>query len=181
MVVPIVLAAVSRASGRRWASTIVIAFYSAFLLLMLWILPLGPAETRLGPVYRQVSSLIPGEFPLLLIVPAIILDVLFARTVNWNKWLQAAVTGIAFLLIFFAVQWPFATFLMSPAARNRFFGAIYFDYNLPPTSYYVRYLFLPTEQSAAEFWTQMSLAALLAIVTTRIGMAWGEWMQKIRR
>ena len=70
---------------------------------------------------------------------------------------------------------------MSPAARNRFFGAIYFDYNLPPTSYYVRYLFFPTEQSAGEFWAQMSLGAIVAIVTTRIGLAWGDWMQRIRR
>ena len=69
----------------------------------------------------------------------------------------------------------------SPAARNSFFGAIHFDYNLPPTSYYVRYLFLGTEQSAAEFWAQISLAAVLAIVTTRIGIAWGDWMQRIRR
>ena len=78
MVVPIVLAGVSIASGRRWACTIVMAYYSVFLLLMLWILPLGPAETKLGPVYRQVTIWFPAEFPLLLIVPAIVLDLLFA-------------------------------------------------------------------------------------------------------
>src|SRR5207302_11245985 len=126
MVAPALLAGVSRASGRRWASTIVIAFYTAFLLLMLWILPLGPAETKLGPVYRQVTSLVPGEFPLLLIVPAVALDLLRPKMAGWNKWLQAALSGVAFLAIFVAVQWPFASFLMSPAARNRFFGAIYF-------------------------------------------------------
>src|SRR5438552_4565707 len=49
MVVPVVLAGASRASGRRWAATIVMAFYSVFLLLMLWVLPLVPAETKLGP------------------------------------------------------------------------------------------------------------------------------------
>ena len=181
MVVPIILAGASRASGKRWAATIVMAFYTAFLLLMLWILPLVPAETKLGPVYREVHNLIPAEFPMLLIIPAIFLDLLWARTTKWNKWLQAAVAGAFFLAIFAAVQWPFATFLSSPAARNRFFGAIYFDYNLPPTSSYVRYVFFNTEPSRSAFWTEMSLAAACAIVSTRLGIAWGDWMQRIRR
>src|SRR5262249_22919522 len=156
-VVPIVLAGASRASGKRWAATTLIAFYSVFLLLMLWILPLAPAETKFGPVYRQVTTLVPAEFPLLLIVPAFVLDLLWARTSHWNKWLQAVVAGAVFVAVFVAVQWPFATFLMSPAARNRFFGAIYFDYNLHPSSSYVRYLFFPTEPSAAEFRIEMAL------------------------
>jgi len=181
MVVPIVLAAVSIASGRRWACTIVMAYYSVFLLLMLWILPLGPAEPKLGPVYRQVTHLVPAEFPLLLIVPAIVLDLLFAHTARWNNWLRSALAGAAFLIVFAAVQWPFATFLNSPAARNWFFGAMYFDYNLPPTSYYVRSLFLNTELTSAGFWFEMSLAAVLAILSARIGLAWGDWMQRIRR
>ncbi len=181
MVIPIVLAAVSRASGRRWACTMVISFYSIFVLLMLWLLPLAPAETKLGPVYRQVTHLVPGEFPLLLIVPAILLDLLFDRIKGWNKWLQSALAGATFLIVFAAVQWPFANFLMSPAARNWFFGAMYFDYNLPPTSYYVRNLFLPTEETVSGFWWEMSLAAVWAMVMMRVGMASGDWMRRIRR
>ena len=38
-----------------------------------WVLPLFPAQPKLGPVYREVTHFIPWEFPLLLIVPAIIL------------------------------------------------------------------------------------------------------------
>jgi hypothetical protein len=181
LIVPVVLAGVSRASALRWSSTIVMAFYSVFLMLMLWILPLGPAEPKLGPVFRQVTTLIPAEFPLLLIVPAVILDLLFAKLDGWNRWLQSLIAGLTFLLVFLAVQWPFADFLMSAAARNWFFGAIYFDYNLPPTSYYVRGLFLPTEESAAGFWFEMAGAAVLAVLTTRIGFAWGDWMRRIRR
>ena len=85
------------------------------------------------------------------------------------------------MAVFVAVQWPFASFLMSPAARNWFFGAIYFDYNLHPSSSYVRYLFFRTEQSAGEFRMEMGLAVACAILTTRIGMAWGDWMRRIRR
>jgi hypothetical protein len=181
MVVPIVLAGVSRASGMRWACTIVTGFYSIFLMLMLWILPLAKAATKLGPVYRQVTTLVPGEFPLLLIVPAVVLDLLWANTTRWNPWLRSAVAGVVFLAVFVGVQWPFASFLMTPAARNRFFGAIYFDYNLNPASSYVRHVFFATEQSRAEFWTEMGLAAVFAMVTTRVGLAWGDWMQRIRR
>ncbi len=56
--------------------------------------------------------------------------------------------GAVFAALFFIVQWPFATFLMSPGARNAFFGAIYFDYNMPPQTFYRRYLFLPHETGA---------------------------------
>ena len=37
----------------------------------------------------------------------------------------------AFLATFIAVQWPFADFLMTPAARNWFFGTGYIDFATP--------------------------------------------------
>ena len=67
---PAVLIAVAVASRQRWACTIMAGVYTAFGLAFLWILPLFPAEPKLGPVYRQVTHFIPWEFPLLLIVPA---------------------------------------------------------------------------------------------------------------
>jgi hypothetical protein len=66
---------------------------------------------------------------------------------------------------------------MSPAARNFFFGAKYFGYNYPSTSYYVRYMFYPETQ----LWQEMAIALGAAILTTRLGLAWGTWMQRIRR
>src|SRR5882757_471052 len=142
-IVPLLFAAVARGSGHRWGATIAAGFYSVFLLALLWILPLFPAEPKLGPATVAVKSLVPPEFPLLLIVPALALDFLWARTPEWSRGAQAVASGALFVALFFVVQWPFATFLMSPAARNYVFGAIYFDYFTPPTSYYWRYLFLP--------------------------------------
>src|ERR1044071_1799459 len=112
MVVPLVLAGVARASGSRWAATTIAGFYSVFMLAMLWILPLFPATPKLGPVYFPVHQFVPPEFPLLLIVPAAALDLLWGRTASWNKWLLALVSGAVFLAVFVAVQWPFANFLM---------------------------------------------------------------------
>jgi hypothetical protein len=180
MLVPVVLAGVARASRLRWAATIVAGIYSVFTLLMSWILPLFPAEPKLGPVYHQVTQFVPPEFPLLLIAPAFALDLIWVRTEVWGAWRQALVSGVAFVAVLAAAQWPFAIFLMSPAARNWFFGAKYFEYFTPPTSLYARYLFVPAEPGASFAW-QAALAAALAIITTRLGFAWGNWMRQIRR
>ena len=179
--IPGILAGVSRASGRKWAATIVIGIYSLFLIGFVWILPLFAAEPKLGPVYQHVTHFIPPEFPLLLIVPALALDWLWARTKSWNRWTQAVVSGAVFVGLAVAVQWPFATFLMSPASRNWIFGTTYFDYNLRPNDYYVRNMFYPVEKTTAQFWTQMAIAVAAAIVTTRVGISWGDWMRRIRR
>ena len=168
-------------SGRRWAASIVIGIYSLFLIGCVWILPLFPAEPKLGPVYQQVAHFVPPEFPLLLIVPALALDWLWARTSAWNSWLRAAISGALFLGLIVAVQWPFADFLMSPASRNWVFGTTYFDFNLRPTDYYVLHKFFPIEKTAARFWMEMAAALGAATVTTRLGFAWGAWMQRIRR
>jgi hypothetical protein len=179
--IPIVLAAVARATRHRWASTIVISIYSLLLAGMVWIFPLFPAEPKLGPVYQNVRHFIPPEFPLLLIVPALLLDIVWARLGHRGKWLQAFVAGLVFLVSFIAVQWPFADFLMSNSARNAFFGTTYFDYNLHPNSNYARYRFAQLEKTTMEFWRQMGLALVLAILTTRLGLGWGDWMRGIKR
>lgn len=179
IVVPVVLAGVAKASGRRWAATIVATVYSVFILLITWILPLFPATPKLGPVYIQVHTFVPPEFPLLLIVPAFVLDLIWQRFAGWNKLVLALLSGIVFVGVLAAVQWPFADFLMTPAARNWFFTTNYFGYNVPPQSLYARYMFYPSPPG--EFWSGMAFAALAASVSACLGLFWGTWMQRIRR
>jgi hypothetical protein len=181
IVIPGVLAVTARASGRRWAATTVTGVYTLFLIGCMWILPLFPAVPKLGPVFHNVTHFVPAEFPLLFIVPAMALDWLWSRTPKWNLWLQAIVSGLVFVGVFLAVQWPFADFLMSPPSRNWVFGTSYFDYNARPESHYMRNLFVPLESTAARFWAEMTAAVVLAILTTRLGMTWGNWMRRIRR
>jgi hypothetical protein len=180
IVAPLVLAGVARASRYRWAATVVAGVYGLMILLATWILPLFPAEPKLGPVYHQVTQFIPPEFPWLLVVPAFALDLLWRRTAHWGGWRQALVSGAVFLAVFAAVQWPFADFLMSPAARNWFFGTNYFGYYTNPSSVYARYQFFRTE-AGAEFWTEVALALVTATLSTRLGLAWGNWMRHIQR
>ena len=180
MVAPLVFAAVARGSGYRCAATAAAAVYTVFVLLMSWILPLFPAEPKLGPVLHPLHQMTPPEFPLLLIVPAFLLDLMWQRTAQWGGWRQAAVSGAVFLAAFAAVQWPFADFLMSPAARNWFFGARYFSYFASPNSYSMNYRFLPVESGGA-LWSELAWTLATAILTTRLGLAAGTWMQRIRR
>jgi hypothetical protein len=180
MVAPFVLAAMSRGSGYRWAATTVAGVYSLFILLMSWILPLFPAQPKLGPVYHQLTQFTPPEFPLLLIVPAVALDLLWQRTPRWGGWRQAAVSSVVFLAVFAAAQWPFADFLMSSWARNWFFGSKYFGYYARPESPYMRNLFYATE-SGALLWQELALALASALLTARLGIAAGNWMRRIQR
>ncbi|MCU1233749.1 MAG: hypothetical protein JWP63_1716 [Candidatus Solibacter sp.] len=180
MVTPVVLAAVARGSAYRWAATAVTGIYSIFVLLMSWVLPLFPAQPKLGPVYHQLTQFTPPEFPLLLIIPAIVLDLLWRRTAAWGAWRQALVSGTVFLAVFAAVQWPFADILMLPAARNWFFGAKYFGYYARPGSVYVRNLFFAGE-AGSELWQELAFTLATAIVSTRLGLAAGDWMRRIQR
>jgi hypothetical protein len=180
LITPVVLVGVARASDFKWAAAAVAGVYTTFVLLMSWILPLFAAEAKLGPVYTNVTHFIPPEFPLLIIVPAFALDLLWQRTAGWGAWKQSIVSALVFLAVFAAVQWPFSDFLMSPLARNWVFGTGHFGYYTRPTSLYATYQYFPFEKGA-ELWTEMALALATAIVGTRFGLAWGDWMRRIRR
>jgi hypothetical protein len=180
LVVPPVLGGVARASRFKWASTTVAGVYTAFVFLMGRILPLFPAEPKLGPVYHQLHQFTPPEFPLLLMVPALALDLVWQRMPGRGTLKQALLAGTVFLAVFAVVQWPFANFLASPAARNWFFGAKYFGYYLQPGSLMARYGFFATERGAP-FWREAAIALLISISTTWLGLSWGNWMQRIRR
>ncbi|MCU1261515.1 MAG: hypothetical protein JWO80_4400 [Bryobacterales bacterium] len=181
MVVPGALVALSRATGRKWAATTAGAIYSLVIIGFIWILPLFPATPKLGPVYYQVTHFVPPPFPVLIIIPAVVLDLLWARFRNWNSWLLSIVSGFVFVTILLAVQWPFADFLQSVYARNWIFGSSYFDYHTRPTSVLMRYAFLTFDKTSAQFFRELGMAVAFAIVTTRVGLACGGWLGRVRR
>jgi hypothetical protein len=181
MLTPIMFVIGSRVTGDRWAATKIAAIYSAFILALLWIVPLCPAEPKLGPVLHEVHQFIPTGFPLLIIAPAIVLDWLWPRIARWKAGPQAAVTGFIFLAVFFAVEWPFAGFLQSPLARNAFFGSIYYDYFQSPLSYAATYRFVPLDPTPQHFRVEMLLALSWAVVTSWLGFAAADWLKRVRR
>ena len=66
-------------------------------------------------------------------------------------------------------------------ARNRFFGAHYFDFSTPPRAMYARYLFFSREASAAQFWRGMLIAAVISFAMAWVGLHAGRAMQRVRR
>jgi hypothetical protein len=144
------------------------------------VLPLFPAEPKLGPVYQEITQFIPPQFPLLLIIPAFLLDLLWERTRNWNAWRIAAMSGTLYAIVLVAAEWPFGTFLMSPAARNRFFGTMYLFYGLPPVSFLARNEFVPNGGVAS-----LLLGFLIACIAAALAVGWGisrgNWMRSIQR
>jgi hypothetical protein len=182
---PTLWAILSQISRNRWSSTITTAIYTIFLIGTILILPLFPAEPKLGPVFQNVTHFVPPKFPILLIVPAILLDLLWSRTLSertrqWKPWLVALVSGPVFLLSIVAVEWPFANFLMSPAAANRFFGTGYFQYGMPSTSAdFLRQFADP--QTGWELWSALLLAMLYASISAWVGLKLGRWMREIQR
>jgi hypothetical protein len=109
---PLVLSAFSQASRHRWAATWMTAVYMAFAIGEILILPLFPAQPKLGPVYTQVTHMIPAKFPILLVAPALALDLLWRHRPQ-KLWLTAVASGVIFVAVLVIVEWPFANFLMS--------------------------------------------------------------------
>ena len=186
-VFPFFLVWIASASRARWPVTKVAAGDTGITLAMVWILPLFPAEPKLGPIYQDVTRMVPMNLPLLLIAPAVAMDLLLrawpdrTEAVRGRRWLLAAALGVAFVAVFAAVQWPFASFLMSPASHNWFFAGDNFFYGLPTTSLTYRMQFRPPAPGAAPLWQGFAWAIALAILSSRLGLALGGWLRRVRR
>jgi hypothetical protein len=179
---PLALITTAIIADHKWSASILAAAYMSFLLAMLWILPLFPAEPKLGPVYQRVTHFIPpAGFPVLLIVPAVLIDCLRRRLSNRSKWLQAAAYGPTFVIALLLVQWPLARFLLSPAGGNRIFGGHYYPYDVPLDSPTVHGQFIMLDRTAGQFWMGVIIATSIASAASRIAIGFGGWMRTLRR
>ena len=176
---PIFLVGISRASPLGWGAAASSAFYMLFLMMMIWTLQLFPAEPLLGPILRPVDNMVPPSFPILLVVPALAIDVIARAlprpTPRLRAWVTSVLLGAAFVLVLLAVQWFFSAFLLSEGARNYFFGADQWDYNSGPGPWQHEYWDGPLTARG------LGWAVLIGAVSARIGLWWGDWMNRVRR
>jgi hypothetical protein len=177
---PVLFALLARASGNRWTCTITAAIFMVWRIGEILILPLVPATPKLGPVFYPVTHLVPMPFPVLLIVPAVALDLLWHRARAWKPWQIAAVSGVVFVALLFAVEWPFSEFLLTKASQNWFFGTGYFDYNMSPNSPMRMGRFEHVDAGAALAF-DLVLASVYATVSTWFGLKFGDWMKGVQR
>ena len=173
------LVSAARAARARWPATTVALIYAAFQMFMLLLLPLFPGQPLLGPIFVQVDRFMPPDFPLLLVVPALGIDLVIRRAVPgaWRDWGLAVVLAVVFVITFLAVQWPFAEFLVSPWARNDLFGSHRMDYGVPPEIQERFYLLNPPDDLAAG----LPIAVAIGFVSARLGLWWGNWLSRVRR
>ena len=176
---PVFLVAASRAATMRWGATVAAGVYMATTMLMIWILPLFPATPMLGPIYNPVDRMVPPGFPIVMVLPAIAIDVLMQRLKGdlaaRRQWRATLSMGTAFLGVLFVVEWFFSYFLLSPGARNFLFGADQWNYNLRLGDW--RYQFWGETATVSA----LLVALLLAMTSTRVGLWWGNWMARVRR
>ncbi len=177
---PLIFAILSQASRYRWAATSTAAVYMLIAIAEILIFPLFPAQPKLGPVFNPVTHLVPAKFPILIILPALALDLLWQKTQAWKPWKVALVSGFLFIAILAIVEWPFASFLLSKASENRFFGTIYFDYNSRSDGPDRLREFFNPDHGFTLYWG-LFRAAIYGSISTLIGLSFGRWMRSVQR
>ncbi len=175
---PFVLLAVARAARLKWAATAAAAAYLAISLVMIWVLQLFPATPKLAPVFNPVTHMVAPPFPLLLVVPAVALDLLVQRFGPGRDWRLAVLAGVAFLGVFFVTQWFFTEFLLTPHARNFAFGVDQWDYSSRVGPWRYRFWRIEADPVTA---SGLAWGAVFAIASARLGLWWGNWMARVRR
>lgn len=175
---PLVLIAPARASALRWPATTAAAIYIGITLAMIWILQLFPATPRLAPVFNPVTHMVPPPFPMLLVVPALAIDLLMHRLGRGRDWALSVLLGIVVLALLLAVQWYFAEVLLSAHARNFFFGADQWNYSSKLGPFRYQFWRIKTDPITP---AGLGIAAMIAIVSARLGVWWGTWMAQVKR
>jgi hypothetical protein len=178
--IPILLVAVAVAGRRRWSATLAAVVYMVVLAATSWVLMLFPATPKLGPIYQPITNYVPLDFPLLLVVPALAIDLVWERIRGWSTWRAAPVLGAVFLVSLILVQWPYASFVLGHG-RNWFFHLDNFVYWQEQGSEHWRFEFRQPWPGEPPQPLQYGLALLYATISSAVGLAWGRWMSRVRR
>ena len=182
--IPAILVAAGRASRLRWPATTTAAIYMAIILVMVWTLQLFPGQPKLAPIFNPVTRMVPPPFPLLLIVPAVAIDLLMRR-VRGHDWWLSLLGGVVFVAVMLVVHWFFAEFLLSPYARNVVFAADRWDYTDRLGAWQYQYWNLDRDAtgapSVALLLRGLGIAVLTAMVSVRVGLWWGNGMARVQR
>lgn len=139
----------------------------------------------LAPIYNPVTHMVPPAFPLLIIIPAVAVDLLMRRFGRGNDWKLAALLGLTWVGIMVLVHWFWAEFLLSPAARNFLFGADQWSYSdrLGPW----RYEYWTLDRNGAGKWSALALfrglgiAVVVSMIAARLSLLWGNGLSRVKR
>ncbi|MEC9026658.1 MAG: hypothetical protein VYD20_03145 [Candidatus Neomarinimicrobiota bacterium] len=172
----------------KYSATIISILYILHRCLIIWILPLFKAEPLLGPIYRDIDHYVAPYFPVLLVAPAIAIDVIHNKFRNINNFYKAIMMGVSFCIIFLLVQWHFSEFLLSEYARNWFFaGDNTFPYWVRVNENNYKFWFLDwtpygqrTEMERVTF-VNFGFLIIFTIIFSYLGTLFGSWIKKVKR
>ncbi|MBI4500205.1 MAG: hypothetical protein HY700_03495 [Gemmatimonadetes bacterium] len=185
VVFPAVLVAGARAAKVRFPATTIAAIYMGLMLVMIWLLQLFPAEPKLAPITHPLSRMVPPHFPLLLVVPALGIDLLMRWIGDRRDWRLSILLGAGFVILLLGSQWYFSEFLLSTLARNPVFAAGQWGYNEGPGDWYYRFWaldgFADGDYSRVLLARGLAVAVLIATASSRVGLWAGRWMARVRR
>ena len=89
------------------------------------------------------------------------------------------VAVLAFFLVLLAVQWPFASFLLSPAARNPVFGGdAVWSYGAKIGEWTTQ--FWERDHNTLTF-SAAGIAILFASIQCRLALWFGNWLATVKR
>jgi hypothetical protein len=177
-----VLLTTGRPNSLRWPATKAAAVYLALTLALMWTLPLFPAEPKLGPIYQRITHMVTMDFPVLLVVPAFLLDVVRQRLEGRLRDVALApMLGLVFVAGFLAVEWPFASFLITTHSRNWFFNGNNYVYFMTPQFVARTFSFANWGPWAQPLAPQLGLAVVAGTISSYLGLKAGTWMTRVRR
>ena len=187
---PLYLLGMARASKFRWGATLIALVYMLLTAGMAWALPLFEGHPKLGPITNRVDHFVPLPFPVLLVVPAIAIDLIRNWLGQGRAWWRDVITvllcTVAFVALFSITQWFFSKFIIGPGGQNWFFAADrHWGYSEMADGINSR---------RNQFWDALNLSRdttllrrtalitlLCALISSTLGMLLGNWMAKVRR
>lgn len=175
---PIALVALAR-TNTKWTATWAAIVYMALNILMGWVLQLFPATPMLAPIYNPVTHMVPPPFPLLLVFPALAIDLLTQRYRNLNGWLASLLFGGVFVVVMLVIHWPWGNFMISPLARNFVFMADQWSYTERLGAF--RYRFWNPAPNSLVFAKGLLLTFLYAAISSRLGIWIGNGLARVKR
>ena len=186
LVFPVMLVGYSRAGRLKFPATAAALVFMAIWFAMGQILRHSPATPRLAPIWNPRTYFWPPYFPTWLIVPAFGMDLVRRRLQGRNQWLVSLALGATFVLLLFAVQYPFSTFMVKGPAHNWLFNAREWPYfsrrgQWQDSFWNGQNASMLGEPPALRLALGLAVAVLVGAVSSRAGLWWGSWMARVRR
>ena len=162
--------------GRKGGAAGASFVYMGIVILLMQLFQLFTAKPQFGPVFHHIATFLPPPFPLLLVVPALVVGWTLPPDRDRNPFGRYLLTGAAFVVAFNVTNWLTSALLVSPLAMNRFFGGMY-----PGTVFEQATRRAPRLAPNAAGFIAVAVALVVASYTAWLGHRGGRWMREVVR